>query len=83
MSATGYHIRPIKKGVLGEVSKIREELEELEDSLEQGCKIMALVELGDLLGAVEAVAENMGVTLQDLLRFSDITKRAFKNGKRE
>ena len=36
----GYHLRAIRKGKLGEVSKIREELEELEDATEQGVRIM-------------------------------------------
>lgn len=32
----GYHLRPIEtKGVFGETSKIREELEELEEALER------------------------------------------------
>jgi hypothetical protein len=48
-----YHIRKIERGVLGEVSKVREELEELEDSLEQGVKIMALTEMSDLYGYTE------------------------------
>jgi len=82
MSKSGYHLRKIEKGMLGEVSKVREELEELEDALEQGVKIMALAELSDLYGAVEALAENMGVTMQDLADMSLVTKRAFMSGGR-
>lgn len=52
----GYHLRPIVKGVLGEPSKIREELDEFDEAMEQGVVIMAMVELADLYGAMEAVA---------------------------
>lgn len=78
----GYHLRDIKKGILGEPSKIREELEELEDALEQDVKIMALVELSDIYGAVEAVALKLGVTMEDLAKMSEVTKRAFREGQR-
>jgi hypothetical protein len=33
----GYHKRVIAKGTFGEASKIREELEEYEDAMEQHC----------------------------------------------
>jgi hypothetical protein len=39
----GYHKRPIlTQGVFGQPSKIREELEELEEAIEQDNKILAL-----------------------------------------
>ena len=79
----GYHIKQIKKGVLGEVSKIREELEELEDALEQDCKIMAVVEMSDLYGALKALAEKYGYSIYDLAKMSEITARAFKDGSRK
>lgn len=80
----GYHIRKIQKGHYGEVSKIREELEELEDALEQDNIIMALVELSDMFGAMEAYIENhFGMDMSDLQIMSDATKRAFKDGNRE
>ena len=78
----GYHKREIKKGKLGTVSKIREELEELEDALDQGNRIMALCELSDLYGAIEALTSNMGMTMEDLSIMSDATKRAFRTGRR-
>lgn len=80
----GYHLTEIRKGVLGESSKIREELMELEDAEAQGCKVMALVELSDLVGAVNAylTQNHPGVTLTDLDRMARITKRAFDNGRR-
>ncbi len=80
----GYHITHIQKGVLGEVSKIREEVEELIDAEAQGARVMAIIELSDLLGAVEAYLEKqkLGVTMDDLMKMAHITKRAFKNGHR-
>lgn len=81
----GYHIKAIRRGTLGESSKIREELDELEDAELQGVKIMRLVELSDLLGAVEAYLEKHfpSVQINDLLSMSAVTKRAFINGHRK
>lgn len=78
----GYHLREIKKGILGSPSKIREELEELEDALEQENKILAMVELSDLYGALEAVAKGLGVDMYDVAKMSAATKRAFRDGSR-
>lgn len=81
----GYHVTVIKKGELGEISKIKEEVDELVDAELQGCKVMVLVELADLLGAVDAYLEKKkyGITLEDLHVMSRITKRAFVNGHRK
>lgn len=81
----GYHLREIKRGVLGTSSKIREELEELEDAEEQGIKVMALVELADMIGAIDLYLEHnfADITLQDLIRMSEVNQRAFKNGHRK
>lgn len=80
----GYHLKPIEKGVLGEVSKIEEELNELKDALEQKSKIMALVELSDMLGAIDYLLKKQfpGTSVEDLAVMSRITARAFKNGAR-
>lgn len=78
----GYHIRTITRGVLGDISKIREELEELEDAHEQGVVLMELVELSDIYGAVKARVEKLGHSMDDLARMSAVTERAFKNGRR-
>jgi hypothetical protein len=59
---SGYHLRTIPKGVLGEISKIHEEYEEVLDAIEQGSVIMELVELSDLYGAFESYTEKMGWT---------------------
>lgn len=81
----GYHKRQIKKGTFGEISKIREELEELEDAAEQGNRIMALCELSDILGAISGYLEkyHSGITMQDLATMATSTRRAFKDGTRK
>jgi hypothetical protein len=79
----GYHLKRIEKGKVGEFSKIMEECLELEDALDQKCKIMAQVELSDLYGAMEEFAkQQFGLTMEDVKKMSDITKRAFKDGSR-
>lgn len=79
-----YHIEPIPKGVLGSSSKIMEELKELQDAERQGCKIMTLVELSDLIGAVDhyLVKNFPDMELRDLYIMAKITERAFKSGAR-
>jgi hypothetical protein len=81
----GYHTRPIQKGTLGEISKIQEEVDELADAAAQGVKIMELVELSDLLGAVEKYLErhHEGTTMDDLMAMSAVTRRAFESGSRK
>jgi ATP phosphoribosyltransferase regulatory subunit HisZ len=80
----GYHIRKIKKGTLGELSKLVEEFEELVDSLEQKNKIMAMVELSDLYGAMEAYAKkHFKLKMSDLRTMAKATQRAFKSGSRK
>lgn len=75
-----YHIKKIKKGELGKISKVQEEIEEYKDALKQKCKIMAELELADIYGALEAVAESHNLTMKDLKKMSNLTKRAFKSG---
>lgn len=82
----GYHLKEIPKGVLGEASKIKEELLELEDALEQDAEIMVLIELSDLFGAIESFLErryDSVFSMEDLKKMSDITKRAFQSGARK
>ena len=81
--AGGYHLKPITRGVLGELSKISEELEEAYDAEAQGVKIMLLVELSDMIGAIKAVAEKNGSSLEDLIKMQQVTERAFKTGARK
>jgi hypothetical protein len=81
----GYHIKKIKKGQIGESSKIKEEVEELIDSENQSCKIMALVELSDIYGAIELYLQKHypSLSMADLKKMSDITQRAFRDGSRK
>lgn len=80
----GYHLAKIEKGVLGDPSKILEETLEYMDAVAQDASIMALVELSDLVGAVEAYLKKHHPTmgLDDLRTMSEITARAFRNGRR-
>lgn len=79
----GYHILAIKKGKLGSLSKIQEELDEAVDAEQQNCKIMVAVELSDLIGAVKHYSEtHLNLTLDDLIKMQKITERAFKSGRR-
>ncbi len=81
----GYHLDNIPKGVLGELSKVQEELWEAEDANRQGARIMLLVELSDMVGAIEAVLsrEFPGFSLYDLIKMASLTKRSFLSGERK
>lgn len=61
-----------------------EELLELQDAEEQGNKILALVELADLYGAIKLYLEynHPTIFMEDLKRMSLATERAFKDGSR-
>jgi len=80
----GYHITKIEKGVLGTSSKIKEELEELLDSEFQNNPVMALVELADMLGAIESYLEHNhpSITLENIITMKNATRRAFEGGQR-
>lgn len=81
----GYHIRKIIKGVYGEASKIREEFEEFSDAEERGVKLMELVELSDLVGAIQGYLRKYHPTirLEDLQYMAELTKSAFEEGERK
>lgn len=79
----GYHIRKIEKGKLGEFSKIKEEYEELLDGFEQGNKLLQLIEMSDLLGAIDAYATQFNLSLKDLVKMKNSTKSAFEDGDRQ
>lgn len=79
----GYHQKKIEKGILGTPSKIKEECEEFFDAVNQGDLIMQLVELSDLIGAIESYILPKGFTIDDLKSFSDKTKSAFEEGERK
>lgn len=78
----GYHKKSIADGEYGKFSKIREEFEELQDAVEQKNKILILCELSDLVGAIKGYAASQGVTLEDVVKFMELTDSAFEDGTR-
>lgn len=79
----GYHSIIVTKGIYGELDKIQEEFTELKDAHNMGDKILMICECSDLYGALEGFVEkHFGLTMEDLKKFSDKTKSAFKEGKR-
>ena len=78
----GYHKIKIKKGELGKFSKIKEEFLEAEDAHEQDNKVMLLLELSDLLGAIEKYASTYNISLDDLIKMKNATESAFQDGTR-
>lgn len=79
----GYHNAIIDKGELGEFSKIVEEFQELQNAHDQGCKILELVELSDLLGAIDFYVNNKyNLTYIDLAHMASLTRKAFEEGER-
>ena len=79
----GYHKSKIKKGVLGEFSKVSEEYHELLDAIEQEVDVLQLVECSDLIGAIEAYTLNKwNVSLEQLIRMKQLTQKAFEDGTR-
>lgn len=82
----GYHVADIPRGEYGEISKILEEAAELKDAMEQGNKVMVIIELSDLIGAIDGYMEKHygnKLTIDNLLTMAEATKRAFKYGHRK
>lgn len=80
----GYHKVNIEKGILGEMSKITEEINELEDAVAQDANVLIICELCDLIGAIEAYTEKrFNLTLEDLITMKNMTKESFNEGKRK
>lgn len=81
---SAYHVSEIPKGQYGEASKIFEEVAEFKDALAQGSPVLALVELSDLLGAIEGYAiAKYNIRLDDLIKLMECTKRSFISGERK
>lgn len=57
---SGYHINYINKGVWGYFSKIEEEFNKFKDAHDQGCSVMELMELSDLISATIAFYRKNG-----------------------
>jgi hypothetical protein len=81
----GYHLAEIPKGTFGYFSKINEEFNELLDAYDQDNKLMVLVELSDMIGAIRGFLSNYapGIAINDLVVMADATERAFKDGTRK
>jgi|GEM_PF-552696 len=79
-----YHLGDIPKGEIGSYSKINEEFLEFKDAILQNNKLMALQELSDVIGAIEMYLENnfQNISLEDLIKMKEATRRAFESGKR-
>lgn len=71
-----WHKKEIKKGIYGELSKVEEELAEAKDALEQNNTLMYLIELSDIVGAVEGIIEKHGLSLEEIITFSDKVKES-------
>lgn len=71
-----FHKKEITKGIYGEISKVEEEIEEYKDAIAQNCKIMSDLELADIYGALEGLANSHNLSMADLKSMSDITKKA-------
>lgn len=80
----GYHLSLIPKTtVIHSVDKIIEEYEEFIDSIRQGTSLMEIVELSDLIGAIDMyISKKYNLTLDDLIIFNNITRRSFINKRR-
>lgn len=81
----GWHLRHIQKGILGNSSKILEEVEEFLDAEGQKLPILALWELSDILGAIHAYLRKFhpSITLEDLIAHSKKNSEMFEKGFRE
>lgn len=85
LGTQGYHIDDIPKGELGQATKILEEVLEFMDAHKQGVAIMELVELSDLVGAVEAFLKEKhpSISFHDVREMQRVTERAFRVGARK
>ena len=80
----GYHRNKISKGKFGEFSKVKEEFQEFEDAVEQNDIILQMCELSDIVGAIEGYAiQHLGITIENIIKFKDKTKKAFIEGNRK
>jgi hypothetical protein len=81
----GYHLEVIPRGQHGELSKISEELHEAIDAEKQGNKIMLLVELSDIVAAIDGYLKKHcpSITLDHVANMAKATIRAFESGERK
>ena len=78
----GYHKAKIKKGEKGELSKVLEEVMEAIDADDQRCKLMTLMELSDVIGAIHLYLKkhHPTLTITDMVKMALITESAFEDG---
>jgi hypothetical protein len=81
---SGYHKEIIPKYEVGTYGKILEETSEFVDALLQNNKIMTLVELSDLYGAIDLYLKKnyVNIGMKDIKKMSKLTQTAFLNGRR-
>lgn len=82
----GYHEADIERGEYGELSKIQEELDEAIDAQNQGIELMVLVELSDIIGAIDGYLNKHykgAFMIEDLYTMAMATKKAFVSGYRK
>lgn len=81
----GYHAKIIAKGEYGELSKIKEEMEEALDAECQKNPVMVLMELSDMIGGIEGYLKkhHPTVTLEHLVTMARTTQRVFESGERK
>ena len=70
-----FHKAIIQKGIYGQLSKIKEELDEAYDAESQNQDLMLLIELSDIIGAVEGVSNKYGFTLEQLMKFAKLRSK--------
>jgi ornithine carbamoyltransferase len=80
----GYHKAKIKKGEKGELSKVMEEVLEAIDAKDQECELMVLMELSDVIGAINLYLKkhHPSLTVADLMKMAKLTESAFIDGDR-
>jgi hypothetical protein len=81
----GYHTRKITKGKVGEVSKIKEEVDELMDAAAQPeADLLMLIEMSDIVGSIKLYLSkhHPTMTIRHLEKMADLTASAFKDGDR-
>lgn len=79
----GFHRNAITRGVYGEISKVREELEEAEDAIQQGQTLMLLVELAErfnITGAPYTVLCTLVATPRALVPLLEHMRMPFPHG---
>ena len=79
----GYHIKKIKKGKLGQFSKIEEEYAELLDAKKQKNIVLQIIEMSDMIGAIEYYLKPFNITIEDLIKMNKLTESAFLDGSRK